>query len=172
MASMDYTQALPHHYTVRLLLGLLQALACAEPELKKWYHDPYFTVRQALPNCPRPLGPYTSEAEMKQQAHWRAERGTSCWLAGRCQKANAYLYDADIAADLQRRFAASHAYAQASLWLTVQRRFVYVEGCMRDRRVLRGLEAFVRRTPDVELVNINVMQGSQGKPPYAVRVTD
>jgi len=161
---------LPHarSYAIGLLLGLLAPLAYAAPELRNWYHDPYFAVRQAVPGCPRPLGPYTTEAEMKQQAHWRAERGTSCWLAGRCQKANAYLYDADIATDLQRRFATSHAYARATLWITVQRRFVYVEGCARDPRTLRSLESFVRRTTDVELVSINVMQGSRGKPPYAV----
>ncbi|GAB3252950.1 BON domain-containing protein [Chitinimonas naiadis] len=148
-----------------LLIGLTTQ---AETTLRNWYNDPYFQIRNALPACPVPAGPYTTEAEMKQQAHWRTERGTSCWLAGKCKRANAYLYDAEIAADLKQRFAASKQFRHATLWVTVQRHFVYVEGCTADRQSLRGLEAFVKRTPDVELVSINTMPGVYGKPGYGV----
>ncbi|AVG18084.1 BON domain-containing protein [Chromobacterium sp. TRC.1.1.SA] len=152
-------------------LGYCLILACgaarAAPPVKNWFHDPFIQVRNRIASCPVPLGPFATEAEMKQQAHSRIERGTSCWLAKQCAKPNAYMYDADIAADLRRRFAQSRRFADASLWLTVQRRFVYVEGCVRSRNAAAGIEAFIKRTPDVQLVIANITVGS-GKPNYAV----
>ncbi|WP_222115936.1 BON domain-containing protein [Chromobacterium vaccinii] len=152
-------------------LGYCLILACgaalAAPAVKNWFNDPFIQVRNRIAACPVPLGPFATEAEMKQQAHSRIERGTSCWLAKQCAKPNAYMYDADIAADLRRRFAKSRRFADASLWLTVQRRFVYVEGCVRSRNAAAGIEAFIKRTPDVQLVIANIAAGS-GKPNYAV----
>ncbi|TDR76456.1 BON domain-containing protein [Paludibacterium purpuratum] len=151
-----------------LCLALLtSSVALASAPLKNWFNDPFFQVRHRMAGCPQPLGPYGTEDEMKQQAHSRVERGTSCWRAGKCKKPNAYLYDADIANDLRRRFAASRRFADASLWITVQRRFVYVEGCVRSKRTMSGIEDFVKRTPDVELVIANTIVGT-GKPNYAV----
>ncbi|WP_225547471.1 BON domain-containing protein [Chromobacterium violaceum] len=148
-------------------LMLACAAALAAPPLKNWFNDPFIQVRGRIAACPVPLGPFSTEAEMKQQAHSRIERGTSCWLAKQCAKPNAYMYDADIAADLRRRFAKSRRFANTSLWLTVQRRFVYVEGCVRSRNDASGIEAFIKRTPDVQLVIANIIVGA-GKPNYAV----
>ncbi|KUM02992.1 BON domain-containing protein [Chromobacterium subtsugae] len=149
--------------------GLLAATsaALASPPLKNWFDDPFFQARGRIAACPLPQGPFATEAEMKQQAHSRIERGTSCWLAKQCAKPNAYMYDADIAADLRRRFSQSRRFADASLWLTVQRRFVYVEGCARARRAVAGIESFIKRTPNVQLVIANIRVGAE-KPGYAV----
>ena len=156
-------------HAVRLGAGLLLATATAfaSPPLKNWFNDPFFQVRARIASCQTPLGPFATEAEMRQQAHSRIERGTSCWLAKQCAKPNAYMYDADIAADLRHRFAQRRRFADASLWLTVQRRFVYVEGCVRSRQVAAGIETFIKRTADVQLVIANITVGA-GKPNYPV----
>ncbi len=43
--------------------------------------------------CPAPLGPLFTVDEQRREAHYRIERGTSCWLAGKCKDSNAYRYD-------------------------------------------------------------------------------
>jgi len=55
----------------------------AAETLKNWFNDPFIQVRGDVADCPQPLGPLTSEEEMRRQTHWRSERGTTCWLAGR-----------------------------------------------------------------------------------------
>jgi hypothetical protein len=120
-----------------------------------------------MPQCPVPLGPLLTESEMKSESHSRIERGTSCWMAGECAQPNAYLYDAGIAASIRERFDKSDAFAAASLWITVKRRWVWVEGCMADDGQASMLEALIRSVPNVERVIVNVMPGAAGKPPYA-----
>ncbi|WP_211453157.1 BON domain-containing protein [Collimonas antrihumi] len=143
------------------------APACGET-LKNWFSDPFIQVRSAVPDCPLPLGPLVSEVEMRKESHWRTERGTSCWLAGQCNKPNSYLYDAPISRSVQAHFAAEPGFARnSSLWLTFQRRFVWVEGCSADQSVdATALEAFVRAEPDVERVIVNLRTPGDSKAPY------
>lgn len=143
--------------------------AAADTTLKNWFNDPFIQVRNAIPACPPPLGPMTTADEARKESHWRAERGTSCWLAGQCSKPNSYAYDAGIAKSVAAHFATDPAFARSSLWLTVQRRFVWVEGCADDPSITAGaLEAFVRAEPDVERVIVNLMQvgAGDGHVPY------
>ena len=156
-----------------LLCALLTATAAnaAQTELKNWFNDPFFPVRQGIPHCPPPLGPLVSEAEMKKESHWRVERGTSCWLAGKCARPNAYYYDADIAKAIQARFSTDEAFNDSSLWITVQRRFVWVEGCVADRAEVPALEATLKALPDVEMVIVNVTRGTSEAPKYRVAPT-
>jgi hypothetical protein len=148
-----------------LLFWLAQGLSAEE--WKNWFGDPYFQVRNAMPACPVPRGPFMTEDEMRRSAHARAERGTRCWQEGKCSKSNAYLYDAAIADEAKRRFAASRLLRQASLWVTVQRRFVYVEGCAGDPGAQAGILRLLRDVPDVEQVIVNVYPGpGSGRPGY------
>jgi BON domain-containing protein len=142
------------------------ALIPADDELGNWFNDPFMQVRQGFPGCPVPLGPRLTKAEMRTQEHSRAERGTRCWLAGECKKPNSYLYDADIAQDLANRFAKSRAFAGSALWITVQRRFVFIEGCVKRANQAHALEVMAKRVPDVELVIVNVTADPGSKPPY------
>ncbi|HET9024366.1 MAG TPA: BON domain-containing protein [Burkholderiaceae bacterium] len=135
-------------------------------ELKNWFDDPYFVVRSAVRACPVPRGPFISEADMRRSAHGRAERGTGCWLEGKCSKSNAYHYDAAIADEVRKRFAASRALAQSSLWVTVQRRIVWVEGCSADRRAGSEVERLLRGIPDVTQVRVNIASEASSRPPY------
>jgi hypothetical protein len=143
------------------------ALAAGDDELGNWFNDPFIQVRQAYPDCPVPLGPWLTRAEMRTQEHSRAERGTRCWLAGECKKPNSYLYDADIAKELANRFARSRAFAGSALWITVQRRFVFIEGCVKRANEAHALEAMAKRVPDVELVFVNVTADPGSKSPYS-----
>src|SRR6185437_16052455 len=93
----------------RVIFAMLLCLgntASAE-ELKNWFDDPFFQVRQGMPNCPMPLGPLLPQSKRNGEAHYRVERGTSCYLACKCAKPNAYWYDADIGKAVAQAFAAS-----------------------------------------------------------------
>ena len=134
--------------------------------LRNWFDDPFFQVRNAVPGCPTPLGPLTSEDEMRRQTHSRSERGTRCWLAGGCRLPSSYLYDAGIADAVRIRFASVHALRDASLWITVQRRIVWIDGCVSPSYKTGVIESLVRNVPDIELAVVNVARGA-GKPvPY------
>ena len=143
------------------------ALAQDDAPLKNWFNDPFFPLVQDMRECPVPRGPFMTEAEMKAESHSRIERGTTCWMTGQCKEPNAYLYDAGIADAIRKRFADDPALRGMSLWITVKRRFVWVEGCSVDAARAAGLEAMFREMPEVERVLVNVMQGVDGKPPYA-----
>jgi hypothetical protein len=148
-----------------VLLASSVVAAAAEP-LRNWFDDPYFQVRDGVGRCPVPRGPYTTEAEMRRESHSRAERGTSCWLAKQCTKQNSYLYDPGIAAAVRGRFAATAGLRDSSLWVTVQRRIVWIEGCVPSTYRDGTLESLLRDTEDVERIIVNVTSSPRGKPPY------
>jgi hypothetical protein len=148
-------------------LALASAALCGEP-LRNWFNDPYFQVRSGIAGCPLPLGPFTTESDMKKQTHYRAERGTTCWLAKKCDKPNSYLYDPEIAAAAKARFEASRALRDASLWVTVQRRWVQVDGCVPSAYAPGALEKLLADIPDVEHVIVNVRKPG-AKLPYRAR---
>jgi hypothetical protein len=143
------------------------ALAAAQPvERKNWFNDPFFELSHAFPGCPVPLGPLMTRAQMEDDAHYRVERGTTCWLAHKCTKPNSYMYDQPIADAIRAHFADSRGFDGTSLWITVQRRFVYAEGCAPasfDRQALRRqLEAIA----DVEQVFIRLGTSAHAPLPY------
>ena len=160
----------PAHVLLGLLLAVLlrssPALAADGKLLRNWFGDPFFQVRSALPDCPVPLGPLTDGTEMTTQMHTRLERGTRCYLEGRCTRPNSYLYDKDIADAVRARFAATRAFGDASLWVLAQRRIVWIEGCVAPGYAAGRLERLLRDVPDVELVVVNVRKGPNGKVPY------
>ena len=57
---------------------------------------------------------------------------------------------------------------RASVWITVQRRWVYLQGCVPSAGLARRLERAAKAVPDVELVAPDLMQGTRGRPPYPV----
>ncbi|CAB3761015.1 BON domain-containing protein [Paraburkholderia solisilvae] len=135
-------------------------------ERKNWFSDPFFELSHAIADCPVPLGPLMTRAQMEDDAHYRVERGTTCWLAHQCTKPNSYMYDQPIADAIHARFSDPHPFDGTSLWITVQRRFVYVEGCapasFDGQAMRRQLEAI----PDVEQVFIRIGSGAHAPAPY------
>jgi hypothetical protein len=135
------------------------------PERRNWFDDPFFQISHAVPGCPVPVGPRLTEAERRVEAHHRAERGTTCWLAGQCRQPNAYAYDAGIAAAFQSALKSGPTLAGSTLWVTVQGRVVYIEGCA-GNAVAAALETMARALPDVQQAMAIVYAGPPGTPPY------
>lgn len=153
-----------HRVLALALLATGPGVAHGE-ELKNWFGDPYFQVRAGMAACPAPRGPFTTADEMRRSAHARAERGTRCWQEGRCTKPNSYLYDAGIAGNVRQRFADSRQLRASSLWVTIQRRIVWVEGCA-DANAPKRIEQLLRGVPDVEQLIVNVSRDPAGPPAY------
>ena len=127
-------RSLLQHFAWCLLVSIASQPALADDLRSNRGNDPFFQISKAIPECPIPLGPLETEQEWVNEAHYRIERGNSCWVEGRCRLSNAYRYDAEIAEAVQRRLStiniATHWREQSSLWLTLQRRFIYVQGCV------------------------------------------
>lgn len=134
--------------------------------VKNWYNDPFFALSGDMPACRTPLGPLMTKAEADDDAHYRVERGTTCWLAHKCSKPNSYLYDADIAVAIRRQLQGDARFKGASVWITVQRRFVYAEGCAPAGFDNESLERTLLAIPDVEQVFVRITPDPRGTPPY------
>ena len=106
--------------------------------------------------------------ERRAQLHSRLERGTSCWLAGRCADSNAYRYDKALAPRVQAALAAVPGVRRGSVWVVIQRRWVYLQGCVPSRELAAALDRAARTVPDVEVVLPNLMIGTRGRPPYPI----
>ncbi len=154
------------------MLAPAAALAQAQipvPDIKKnWFEDPFFQVSSGLPECPVPEGPLLTFEEQRKEAHWRAERGTSCWLAGTCRDSNAYRYDKALAGPVRDALAVVPGVAADSVWVTIQRRWVFLEGCVASDAQARRLEAAARAVPEVETVVPALHIGTAGPPRYPV----
>src|SRR2546427_8671556 len=121
------------HAAVTLsLLTLLTTSAAAEVR-RNWFNDPFLQLSADRPACPTPDGPMLTEAQMREQAHSRIERGNSCYLAKHCSHSSAYAYDPEIAQAARKRLQNDAKLHGSSLWITVQRRFIKLEGCARSR---------------------------------------
>jgi hypothetical protein len=137
-------------------------------------NDPFFQVSKAIPHCPTPLGPLETEQEWLNEAHYRIERGNSCWVEGRCRLSNAYRYDAEIAQGVQRRLdninSATHWREKSTLWLILQRRFIYVQGCVSSDFDKGKFLSELAKTADVENVIDNTTTNPSANPlPYKTR---
>jgi len=126
-------------------------VAVAEEPRSNVFGDPFVQLTRGLPGCPVPPGPLLTEAEARAQAHGRIERGTSCFRAGRCRLPNSYLYDKEIMPRVQMAVDADGRFERTtSVWATGQRRWVWLQGCVRSDQDSRALEALVRQIDDVE----------------------
>jgi hypothetical protein len=146
-----------------LALAALGALSLAargaspvEEPPRNWGNDPFLQLRADDSACPEPRGPRMTASEWRAEAHWRIETGTSCWLAGRCADANAYRYDAAIAQALFPRLQALPELAGSGLWAYLQRRILFVQGCVANRAQAQALEAAIGRAaaavPELQMV--------------------
>ncbi|TDN62862.1 hypothetical protein B0G77_6455 [Paraburkholderia sp. BL10I2N1] len=135
-------------------------------ERKNWYNDPFLTLSHAMADCPLPLGPLMTKVQMEDDAHYRVERGTTCWLAHKCTKPNSYMYDAPIADAIHAQFKDAKGLDGTSIWITVQRRFVYAEGCAPASFDAHALQQRLEAVPDVEQVFMRVTTDRHAPLPY------
>ena len=153
--------------TLATLAAACQALA--SDDLTNWFDDPFFQISSAIPDCPLPAGPFTTESDRRVQAHRRAEKGTTCWLAKECERPNAYAYDQGIASAFQAAVRAGNPFPNTTLWVTVQGRVLYIEGCATGEAVAGTLEAFARALPEVQQAIAIIRTDASLRPPYKVR---
>ena len=158
--------AMKKHACIAAVALAAATAALAEPERRNWFDDPFVRVTAGLTACPAPLGPLMTHEEQRKEAHWRVERGTSCWLAGKCADSNAYRYDKAIAPRVVEALRAVPGAEASSVWLTVQRRIVFLEGCVRDDAQALALERAAATVQDVESVVPALLRGTAGRAPY------
>jgi len=134
-----------------MVLAFLPAVAlCADRA--NYFDDPFVQVTSGISHCPVPEGPLLTEAEMRSQAHARSERGTRCYMAGRCRLPNSYQYDREIIPRVQKAILADGRFADTSVWAEGQRRWVTLKGCVRRKEQAVALLKLAREIDDVEAV--------------------
>ena len=116
------------------------------------FDDPFLEVTRGIADCPPQSGPLITEAQMRAEAHPRAERGTRCYQSGRCRLPNSYLYDKEIVPRVKTAILADGRFAETSIWVLGQRRWVILQGCVRTQAQRKALETLVRGIDDVEAV--------------------
>jgi osmotically-inducible protein OsmY len=121
-------------------------------ERRNWYDDPFAQATHGYVRCPAAQGPLLTQEEMRQQAHERVERGTSCWLEGQCEPGGAYKRDPEINERVRGLLAGDPRFRGTSVWLTTQAAFVTVEGCVRTRAQQRQLIALIAAQSGVRCV--------------------
>jgi hypothetical protein len=151
-----------------LLGGAVHCQSALPQERRNWFDDPFFQVSAGLPACPVPLGPLLTADEQRREAHERIERGTSCWLAGKCRDSNAYRYDKPLAPQVEAALKSVPGIERSSVWVTVRRRWVFLEGCVATSAQLAQLERAAREVPDVEAV-VPALSVGREAPRYRLR---
>src|SRR5258707_13368621 len=137
-----------------LVLGVVAAvdpLAGAE-EPRTYQLDPFTQATAGYAGCPEAKPPVLTEQEMRVSAHERAERGTSCCLAGTCECGGAYKRDPEINDRVAKAVRDDKRFRDASVWVTTTRKFVTLQGCIRSAAQKKALERLVKRLPDVAIV--------------------
>lgn len=133
------------------LLPLILATSQAQ-EKANFFNDPFVQATNGILNCPTPPGPLMTQAQRLKETHYRAERGTSCYLAGRCRLPNAYLYDKEIIPRVKKAIEADGRFTDTSVWALGSRRWVWLQGCVRSKAEAQTLQQLVRAIDDVEAV--------------------
>lgn len=143
---------LPHLALWTAILLAAGGASAEEPERQNYFEDPFLQVTDALAACPKQEGPKITLAEMRAQTHWRVERGTSCYQSGRCRLPNSYLYDKEIIPRVKQAILADGRFADSSIWVEGQRRWVWLKGCVARPEQVLAVEQLVRNIDDVEAV--------------------
>lgn len=155
--------------TIPLLVLALAAAAAGAQERRNAFDDPFLQVTQALPGCPVPRGPGFTEEEVRNEAHVRAQHGTSCFRVGRCRLPNSYLYDKEIIPRVQQYIRMDGRFDDSSVWILGERRLVTLMGCVKTKEEADQMEKSVLLVDDVMGV-INYLQvGTAAKPKYPVK---
>jgi BON domain-containing protein len=145
-----------HCGTLALLVAAIPAVAASpapSAALKENpFGDPFLEVTNGIRNCPQAKAPAMTEAQMQAEAHARVERGTRCFFEGKCRLANSYQYDKEIIPRVRKAIGVDGHFKDTSVWVLGQRRWVFLQGCVRSKAQSQALEKLVRGVDDVERV--------------------
>ena len=151
-----------------LVLAPAPSLAADAEPRSNAFDDPFLQATHAIAACPPAEPPLLTAAEVRAQSHIRAEKGTTCHYHGRCRLPNSYLYDREIVPRVVRFIQLDDRFAESTIWVLGQRRWIYLKGCVASAEQASRLEAEVRLIDDVEAVINELMVGTSATPPYAV----
>lgn len=157
------------------LLALIVAVTAAAPVQAfaegpaSYQLDPFAQATSGFADCPTVPPPTLTLEQMRTQAHERAERGTSCCLAGTCECGGAYKRDPEINARVVDALRGDRRFHDTSLWVTTMRKFVTVQGCVRTSAQKRAVERLVRRQRDVAVVWNETSVGPVRKAPSGAK---
>jgi hypothetical protein len=159
---------------IRALLppvAIAWAVALLPVAIAQDVEDPFVQVTSQVAGCPEPAPPsYKDTADAAYQArfeaHTRGERGTTCYQSGRCRLPNSYLYDKEIIPRVQRFIRQDNRFAETSVWIAGQRRWVYLQGCVTTRAQADEMVKAVQTVDDVERVVDQLFVPGKAKPPY------
>lgn len=147
-----------------LLLALLAGGGAIAQERRNWFDDPFWQASADVPDCPTPAGPLLTQEEQRREAHDRIERGTSCWLAGRCADSNIYRGDRALGERVRAALDGSARLTGSSVWVTVQRQWVFLQGCVASPQQALAIEAAVKAIDGVQAV-VPTLDVGPGRPP-------
>jgi osmotically-inducible protein OsmY len=150
--------------SMAVLCGL--AFAARAQERGNLFGDPFVQVTSGLPSCPEPLGPSITQAEVREQAHVRAQHGGSCFRVGRCRLPNSYLYDKEIIPRVAVYIREDGRFANTSVWVLGERRIVTLMGCVQSQDQSEALEKAVMLIDDVIGVANLLSVGTRTAPAY------
>ena len=155
-----------HRFLVLQVLAFVVvtvAFSASAEEPRTYQLDPFTQATGGYAGCPEGKPPILNEQEMRITAHERAERGTSCCLAGTCECGGAYKHDLEINERVAKAVRDDQRFRDTSVWVTTMRKFVTVEGCVRNAAQKKALEQLVKRQADVAIVWNETIVGT--KPP-------
>src|SRR5437868_8963396 len=145
----------PMHGTdiASLAAGTIAFSVYAHAQVARLYQlDPFARATSGDVSGSPVAPPMLDEQEMRTQAHSRAERGTSCCLAGTCECGGAYKRDPEINDRVVAAIRADKRFRDTSVWVTTTRKFVTLQGCVRTTAQMHALERLVKRQLDVAIV--------------------
>ena len=152
------TSVILRAHSVRLVDGIVASIAAltfavvnAEPP-RTYQLDPFSQATSGYAACPSVEPPLLDEQQMRAQAHSRAERGTSCCLAGTCECGGAYKHDPEINDRVIAALRRDARFRDTSVWVTTTRGFVTLQGCVHNASQKGALERLVKRQEGVALV--------------------
>lgn len=137
---------------VVILSTSAMAMSAEDGERANYFEDPFLQVTNAIEFCPEPEGPKVTQAQVREEAHGRTQRGTSCFQSGRCRLPSAYLYDKEIIPRVKKALLADGRFSDTSVWVEGQRRWVWLKGCVNNLEQALSIEQVVRDIDDVEVV--------------------
>jgi hypothetical protein len=139
---------------LRVLLPLAAMIAAGAQagEPRTYQLDPFAQATAGYRGCPDAKPPVLSEQEMRISAHERAERGTSCCLAGTCECGGAYKRDPEINVRVVDAIRSDSRFRTTSVWVTTTRKFVTLQGCVRSAAQKQALERLAKSKADVAIV--------------------
>src|SRR5438874_3489952 len=145
------TARAPRGFPVVMLAAALALASAASPllaeEPRTYQLDPFTQATAGYAGCPEAKPPVLTEQEMRTTAHQRVERGTSCCLAGTCECGGAYKHDPEINDRVAAAIKADSRFAKTSIWVTTTRKFVTLQGCVRNAAQKKALERLVKGQP-------------------------